>query len=416
MRVLRLGIFSLLILGMSGGAQAQVLSTFVREQVGSLPKGRFMVSYFTLSSSIDSAFGDDGAKKALSSNLSQSVTFQKITQQDPVRGNQLAGLFLSNGVNLSDSAGALSGVIQGQVSGKIPVVGYGLTDDLGVYVSIPVLNFAIDAAYQFTPSARTGVLLSNLSANDQASVAQEMNAALNTSLESKLYQSGFVWDPHLNRNYIGDVQVMVMKVLPVADRGRRKQSLQASVVLPTASDQDIHDLYGLKAGDRRLGFGGKYSLEQALPGRFQVNLGVSGTYLFSNVQARRVPRDGSDALNENLDPNTQVSGGAKFAGQAQIRYSFPKWLALNAGALWQKRMEETLEGSLYTPFQYDLASWRSSYDLVSGYASLDLNSIPAFLEGNFLFPAVAEVGVGLPLFGRNAISEPVFQLQGTMFF
>ena len=397
-------------------ANAQVLSTFVREQVGTLPKGRFMVSYLSLNASIDSMYGRDGNSKSLSGNLKQTITFQKITEEDPVRGNQLAGLFQANGVNLGDQAGSLAGSIRGTVNGKVPVIGYGIRDDLGLYVSLPVLTFNVNANYQFTPSQTTNGLLSQLSANDQSSVAGEMSAALNSSLERKLFTAGLGWDPRLNRSYFGDAQVMLLKMIPPGKGKTLKQLIQPMVVLPTASDRDIRDLYGLKAGDGRFGMGLRYALEETLPYRFQLNVGTGATYLFSTSQARRLPKSGGDELNELLDPSTQVSGGAKFQSQVQLRYPFPRWVGLNLGLTWQKQFQESLSGGLYRPEVYSVASSRTSYDLVSTYASLDLNSIQSFLEGNFLLPAVAEVGIGLPLAGQNAISEPVVQLQGTMFF
>jgi hypothetical protein len=413
-RILGLMVFSSQFFGNT--TFSQVMSSFVREQVGTLPKGRFMISFVSVNASVDSMYGLNGESQSLSTNLNQTITFQKITQEEPIRGNQLAGLFLANGVNLSDSAGTLLGAIQGTVNGKIPVVGYGITDDLGVFVSLPVLTFNIQAQYQLNQSTTTKAFLSQLSSNDQASVAGEMNAALNTSLERKLYTAGLVWDPSLNRSYFGDAQVSLIKVI-LPRKGRTlRQSFQPSLVLPTASDQDLHDLYGLRAGDRRFGVGFKYALQQSAPFGFEFNLGVGGTYLFPTVQGRRIPKDQNDGLNELLEPNAEVSGGSKFQSQVQIRYPFPKWVGLNVGMIWQKKLEETIAGASYTPFQYALASGRTSYDLLSSYASLDLNSIQSFLEGNFLLPAIAEVGVGLPIAGINAISEPVFQLQGTMFF
>lgn len=375
-----------------------------------------MISYLSLNASIDSMYGRDGSSKTLSSNFNQTVTFQKITQEDPVRGNQLAGLFLSNGVNLSDAAGTLNGSILGNVSGKVPVIGYGIRDDLGLYVSLPVLTFNITANYRFTPSTSTQALLGQLSANDQTSVAGEMSAALNSSLERKLFTAGMGWDPRLNRSYFGDVQVMLLKVIPPAKGRTLKQLLQPIVVLPTANDRDIRDLYGLKAGDGRFGLGMKYALEESLPYRFQLNWGVSATYLLGARQGRRLPRDSNDELNEVMDPETEVSGGAKMQTQLQVRYPFPRWVGINLGMSWQKQLREGLSGSRFAPSVYADASARTSYDLLSSYASVDLNSIQSFLEGNFLLPAIAEIGVGLPLMGQNAISEPVVQLQGTMFF
>jgi hypothetical protein len=83
---------------------------------------------------------------------------------------------------------------------------------------------------------------------------------------------------------------------------------------------------------------------------------------------------------------------------------------------YQGRWSERLSGSLHPSESYSLASARTSNQLLAGYASVDLNSIQSFLEGGFLFPAQAELGLGLPLAGQNAISEPVVEFQGTMFF
>ena len=396
-------------------ARAQVLSTFVREQVGTLPKGRFLVSVLNLNASLDSMYGRNGEAKSLSSNFNQGVSFQKITQEDPVRGNQLSGLFLSHGVNLSDSAGSLSGSISGTVAGRVPVLGYGITEDTGIYLSVPVLNFRIRSRYSFTPSAAAQGFMGQLQGSDQASVAAEFNSALSNSLESKLFRSGLTWNPDIDRNAIGDLQVTVVRVMP-GNLGSWKRSLQPHLILPTAALPDLKDLYGLRAGDRRWGVGLKFAAERELLSRLRFNFALGGTYLFNTTQARRLPRDASDNLGELVDPAARVGGGGRVQGQAQLRYPFPRWVGLNLGMTYQGRWSERLSGSLHPSESYSLASARTSNQLLAGYASVDLNSIQSFLEGGFLFPAQAELGLGLPLAGQNAISEPVVEFQGTMFF
>lgn len=406
---------ALSLLGWAGSAEAQVLSTYVREQVGTLPKGRFLVSMVNVTASLDSMYGRNGQKQSLSSNLNQGVSFQKITEEDSVRGNQLSGLFLSNGVSLSDSAGTLSGTISGSVSGKIPVLGYGLTDNTGIYLSIPVLNFRISSRYRFTPSSATSGLVSQLQASDQSSVASEFNTALANSLESKLTRAGLTWNPEVNRDYLGDAQITVLRMIP-SDPGSWKRSLQPHVILPTSTTADLRDLYGLRAGDRRFGFGMKVAAEKEFLSRFKFNVGLSGTYLFNSTQGRRLPKDSADSLGELVDPAARIGGGARFQGQTQLRYTFPRWVGVNMGMVYQRRLQEKISGGLQPAEAYALASGRSSFQLLSGYASVDLNSIQSFLEGGFLFPAQAELGVGLPLAGQNAVAEPVVELQGTMFF
>lgn len=408
---------SALLLLNASDASAQLISSFAREQVGTLPKGRFLVSIVQVTSSIDRTFGADGIRKPLSSNFDQSVTFQKITAEEPVRGAQLSGLFLSNGLALSDSAGSVQGSLLGTVKAKVPVVGYGLTDDLGIYFSVPILEFRIQAQYSFASSAQTQRFLQGLRADDQGSVAAEFDAALSTSLENKLYKSGYDWDANLHRTFLGDVQVMLMRVYDTGSLSTpEKMVVQPVMVLPTATDQSLRDLYGLKAGDRRFGLGLKYGYQRYLGGRFQFNASASGIGLFPSKQAQRLPKDADDDLREYLDNDARVSGGAKLAAQSQLRYEFPHWVALNVGMTWQRKLAETYSGSAYSAGVYEEASARSGQELLSSYASLDLNSIKSFLAGDFLIPVIAELGVGVPLRGRNAIAEPVVQLQGSLFF
>lgn len=398
-------------------AQAQLLSSYVREQVGTLPRGRFMLSLVQVTSNVDRIFGQDGIKKPLSDSFDQGVSYQKIVNEESVRGSQLAGLFLSNGLELADSAGSISGSLTGTVNAKVPVVGYGITDDLGIYFSIPILQFQIQSQYRFQSSEKTQKFLQHLRDDDQKSVASEFDVALATSLESKLYKSGYQWDANLNRTYLGDLQIMLLKVMDTSGWDtRQKWMLQPTVVLPTATDQDIRDLYGLKAGDRRFGLGLKSGYQRAVDSRLQFNAAAATMVLLPTSGQKRLPKDSEDDLREFLDESTRITGGAKLSAQTQLRYEFPRWVGFNAGLQWQRRLSENYQGNKYDAEVYARASELSGQELLSAYASVDLNSIKSFLEGGFLIPVVAELGVGLPLRGRNSIAEPVIQFQGSTFF
>ena len=394
--------------------QAQMMSSFVREQVGSLPKGRFLVSMVNVQSTIDQMYNHQGSKETLSQNFNQKINFQKITQDEPVRRNQLAGLFMSNGVSLTDAAGSVSGAVSGTVSGKVPLLGYGIKDDLGIYFALPIIEFKINASYQFQQSPQTIAFLNKLKNSDQSSIAREFDVALNTSLENKLYRSQYDWNSALNKKYVGDFQVNLVKVL--VNSSDFKSQIQPFLILPTSGDQDLRDLYGLKAGDKRWGLGTKYAVQKNLLGTVQMNAGISATYLFPSQQGRRLPKDDSDQLNEYLDPSVWVAGGMSYHSQFQVRYPFPKWVGINLGIDWQQRFRDSLNGGEYDSTVYRAAELKTGSSLLTSYASVDLNSIQSFLSGGFIFPAQAELGIGYPLHGENAIAEPVLQLQGTMFF
>lgn len=409
-----MGVFLLPLIFLANLSQAQMMGSFVREQTGTLPRGRFLVSMVGVQSSIDRMYNPSGNSEALSQNFNQDITFQKIVDEEPVRGNQLSGLFQSNGVALSDGAGSVSGTVTGKVSGKVPLLGYGLRDDLGIYFALPIIEFQMNSGYHFQNSAKADAFLERLKTGDQSSVAAEFKTALENSLETKLYRAGYDWNASLSENRVGDLQVNLVQLLE--NRPGFKSQVQPTIMVPTASEPNLRDLYSLKAGDRRWGVGAKYAVQMQLQGAWIFNAGISGTYLFPGVQGRRLPKNETDRLNEWMDSNTTVSGGMSYRTQAQIRYPFPRWVGLNLGIDWQQRFQDVLTGSQFDARSYILAGEKTGSSLLTSYASVDLNSIQSFLDGNFLFPAQAELGVGLPWAGRNAIAEPVIQFQGTMFF
>ncbi len=397
----------------TGSSEAQMMSSYLREQTGTLPRGRFMISVVSVQSSIDRMYSRSGERKNLSSNLNRQVDVQTIVSDEPVRGSQLEGLFLANGMNLSDSVGKIEGSIRGKVDGKVPVVGFGVSDDLGIFFNLPVIEFQVDSAYRFEASAQMKAFLDRLRSSDQTSVAKEFESALQNSLATKLYRSQYQWNSTLKKTALGDARITAVKVLE--NRPDYQAQVQPFLIFPTATGQDLHDLYGLKAGDRRLGLGVKYSIQKQVS-YFQFNASVMGTHLFEATQGRRVPKNSEDDLNELLDENVTVTGGDQFQSQFQIRYSLPKWVSLNVGLDWKQRWNESWAGSRNENLIYRIAEEKTGSSLFSSYASLDLNTIQSFLEGKFLFPAIAEIGVGMPISGKNAIAEPVVQLQGTMFF
>lgn len=414
--MIRFFLFVLLLAPMSwtDTAFAQVMSSFVREQTGTLPKGRFLVSMVTVQSGLGQLFNGSGKNESLSENFNQSISFNKIIEDEPARGNQLSGLFLSNGLNLSDSAGKVSGSAAGTISGKVPLLGFGIRDDLGIYFALPVIEFKMNSAYQFNRSSATLGFLDQLKAGDQSSIANEFDSALDSSLENKLYRANYDWNPALNRTYVGDLQINLVQML--VNSPEFKTQLQPLLIVPTSSPPDLRDLYGLRAGDQRWGVGLKYAVQKQLWSVLQLNAGVSTTYLFPSDQARRLPKDESDLLNEWMDPNTRISGGMSYRSQFQVRYPFPRWVGVNLGMDWQHRFQDSFSGSAYPAQSYELAGAKTGSSLLTSYASMDLNSIQSFLAGDFLFPAQAELGIGLPLTGTHAVAEPVVQLQGTLFF
>ena len=126
---------------LAANAQAQTVSSFVRAQVGTLPQGRFILSYNRIMADSNSIFNRDGQRTSLTDYLNQEVSFRTIAEDDPSRTQQLLGLFQAYGADPDSSAGEIDVSVLGSVNAEVPVVGYGLNDRTGLFLAIPIIRF-----------------------------------------------------------------------------------------------------------------------------------------------------------------------------------------------------------------------------------------------------------------------------------
>lgn len=383
---------------------------YLRDQVKVLPKSRFIVSMVGFQSNVNSQFDSSGQNTSIQDKLNRDITFKDITDDEPTRRNQLIGLFNSNNVNQAASAGSVHGQVKGFVDGQIPLIGYGLTDDVMMIFALPILHFRIQAQHQFVKSETTETFLKNLEQQEQGTTARDFDSAFDTSMQSKLYRSGYIWNPDVDKKMVGDLQLTVMN-----QRTESDSAISLGLIFPTATTAAVDDVYQLTGGERKWAVSAKYA--KLIP----INAGLSLTQSFENLlflptkQMRRLYLDDVSDLKEGYD-ETQISWVNQIKYQMQLRYEFPKWVGITGGVAWQYRTGEKFSGDKYDQQVYDINSRSNDQDLKSAYLAADLNSINSFLAGQFLLPMALEVSTHYTLAGRNVLSEPVYQLQGSVFF
>lgn len=392
------------------GSWAQTFGVYSREQSGSLPQGRMMISDLAFQSQIDSMYDYSSNKKSLSSNLNRQVTYGDIAKDDKQRQAQLQGLFAANDVGLETTAGAVTGSIKTLVDGHVPVLGYGVTDDISVVITVPMIHFIMSSNYQFNNSSTTNDFIQRLQQQDQTSVAKDFKKAFQYSLETKLNKLGYKWNGYVDRKVVGDTQIYILKKI------NEDEMLSGIIILPTADAAKTDDIFEIKGGDKKIGFGVKYGLQNKFDNGYSVSNSISNTLLLPTIQSRRLYLTEDNELKEGLDENTQLGLVDRFSYQLQGRYEFPNWLGLSAGFVWQYKTAEHYTGDKYDAAVYNLNSSRTAEDLKSYFVSVDLNSIKSFLAGHFIIPMAIEVGMSVPLAGQNAAAESVYQFQGSLFF
>lgn len=411
-------IFAILAFGaLTSSAQAQLFSFANREQVGSLPQGRFLVSYLNSQVAMDSWYNQDGVREPLSARFGRTVSWKQVYEADPLRANQLKGLLQSYGVNLESSPGQLQGSLQGNVASQVPILGYGITNNLMMVMTIPVVRFQVASDYLFTPSASMKSFLNELSTNAQNSVAAEFEKSFQNSLEVLLAKYGYEWRPLVDKSMLGDLRADFMWVPNGLNQSSSiKVAVSPHVIFPTAQAPDLSEMFGFRAGLGRFGIGTRALTDFSLNSRVSTTVSLGGTYLFSRSEAVRVPKTSENRLESEVDPQAEISGGAQLSARVQFKYTFPRWVGLHAGVQSQRRFADIARGSRFESVRYSWATPETDQALTHAFAGLQVNTIQPFLSGDFFLPAMFDVGVGYPLAGMSSLAEPSVQVQGSMFF
>lgn len=389
---------------------AQSFSFFNREQITTLPKNRMIVSDVGFQSEVNSQYNYKSDLKNLSDNLNRRISFNDIIKDEKIRGSQLTGMFQANDVDLNDSAGSVSGEIKTLVDGHVPVFGYGITDRISVIVSVPMIHFTMNSNYRFTNSAATNNFLTKLQQQDQNSVAQDFKKAFQYSLETKLSKIGYKWNSQVDQKFVGDTQIYILQKIS------EQEMLSGILILPTADQAKMDDLFELKGGDRKWGLGAKYAIMNTYDNGISLSHSVQNILLLPTTQEKRLYLTADNDLKEGIDLNTQSSFVDQIKYQFQVRYEFPTWLGVTAGYNWQYKTAEQFSGSKYEASVYDLNGSRTAEELKSIYFATDINSIKSFLSKNFIIPMALELGTSIPVGGKNAMAQAVYQLQGSLFF
>lgn len=395
-----------------------LLPNIVGDATGSLPQGRFMVSVLNLVTPLESRSLLSGESQSFSSLFNRNLSWQMLMDSEPSRSAQVAGLLTANGVtNFNDSAGSFAGSFGGRASTLVPLVGYGLTDRIGVFFVIPVIKFQTSYSTSYQASSSAQNLIQSLQSSGQSTTAAEMAESLNQGFNLQLTKAGFTNTPNREIQRIGDLRMEIP--IPLTESTKRLQWIASTqVVFPTAELAATDDFFGFSGGEKRFALGEKITAAWNPPGLRRSTITASTSLLvpFTTEMSVRVPKNSTDFLPADIDPTTQISGGAMTQAMTSFRYDWSSLIGTKLSYQFQKRFQKSFSGSRYSASRYELLTSLTDESLHSVQAGIEFNTIRAFLDGKFLFPGLLSLGAGIPIASQNALNTPTYLLQGAVFF
>jgi hypothetical protein len=398
--------------------QAQMMPATNGDLTSTLPKGRILISAVQQVINAGNRFTDSGQLEKIKSRFNRTISWNDVLQDDPSRSAQLQGLFLSNGINLEDSPGRYEGNFSGQVSATVPVLGYGFSNDWGIYAAIPIVRFQMSSQVQYVASASAVQLVDQLENTQQGSVAEEFRSALNQGFQQRLSDAGYDYRSNIDRSFVGDIRLEVPYIYKPAVAGSDSLAVISTIILPTATVADPRDLYQTGSGERRGGLGARavYSMP-IFHHRFTLTTTGGPTLLLpSGERAVRVPRYSGDVLSRDIDESSRLGWGLQVQLMADLKFQISRSWAARMGLQHQNRLIDSLNGTRFSAERYEWAQDPVRLRLESAWLNIEFNSIQAFLDQDLPIPFQLLAGIAVPLSGRNVIQDPSLMLQTTFFF
>jgi hypothetical protein len=396
-------------------AEAFLFPNVTGERTSTLPKGRWMVSYLQYSSTIQNQFQADGKSRSISEEFHQEIPWSEVVSAEPARSAQVAGLLEAHGVDLGGVAGVTQGEFAGMLHAHIPLVGYGLTDHLGVFFVMPMIRLRAESSIGFLASDSAKDLVQSLNDSGQSTAARQFADSLNYGFVDELARSNYQFSESIDQTFFGDLQVLFPWVLPSVSP-KYQFVIQSRISVPSGATAAPDDLFTLASGKGRWGVGSKLISGYQPHRSLQLLTSAEWTVFSLGEVTRRVPLHEDDRLPMDEDKKIRLTGGSQYSLEAGARLQIARSWSVTGFFQQQEQLQETFKGESFEADRYALLSKNSGSLLRTFNATLDFNSIAAFLDGDLPVPVQAVAGVGLPLAGRQGLADPVWLFQTTFFF
>lgn len=406
--------FLLVVVSISAHGDQLLAPVLTGDVAATLPRGRWMATMTGFGLDVSTRFDGAGNREPISNLFTREVAWNEVIDADPERSAQVRGLLGSRGTLGEGSAGRYRGEFRGSVTGKVPVVGYGVTDRLGVFAALPILDVRVRSrvVYEASPSAEA--LVRSFRESGQTATASDFARVLDDGFATELRKAGYDYEESRDRNEIGDLRFEVPYVIRPKSRGRAA-AVYSTLILPTGKAADPREFYGISTGQERVQLGSRAVFAQDWR-RLTFTQSGGVLYPFAAARSVRVPRDPLDRLSPDIDEGARVSGGLNYTLAFDTRFAVTRTWALRSGFQHQRRFRDSFSGSRYSADRYGYVSGSAGERLESAFLHLEADSLASFLSGEFPVPGRVVGGIGAPLSGKNALADRIAFVQANLFF
>ncbi|MBM4252093.1 MAG: hypothetical protein FJ146_08990 [Deltaproteobacteria bacterium] len=382
-----------------------------------LPKGVRNLTIRTINTNFDTISGPAGETKPLAHLLFKELTFKQMANaEDALKGRQLRGFLLQNGITESESVGKFSADIKGRVTVTAPIAAIGITENMTLAVASPIYNASTSASVGFTPNNNANKILGLLARPETNQIANAREAArkLNDAvgqLNKKLTDNGFQALSDWHGQGFGDTTI-ALKYRGI-DNSRMGLATTTGVVAPTGRKKDPNILNDVPFGEGVWAPFAQVAVDQKLPQQFYTNQYVK--YTESLPTQRTVRAITNEERVEVPLVTVDYNMGNRFDVGTSLRYTPNYGLLAGVGYTYLRKFGDVYSGNLNAANIGAMQQWTDQQahnaEFLIGYST-----VPLYQAGRAAIPFSINVAYTKQLASRNLPISDLAQFNVDLFF
>lgn len=367
---------------------------------------------------MDERYGGTGGIEPLGHKLNKNVSWRDVVdgqEDDTLKGITEAKL-KQLGINLDESTGSTSGVVNTYVNVKVPVLAMGVTEKLTMAVAVPIMSIQVNADTGLIKDSngQADSLIASLYKSDPDK-AREAEQKLNNAVNTKLKRLGYEPITSREETEIGDVRLVGK--YQAYNSAADSIAIKGEVTAPTGVAPNADRALDTPTGDGQTDLGAMVVYDHFFDRSrlVRANFYAGYTAQLPDHLERRLPVSDRDSLSADKELLARDLGDVIASGAAFI-YEFPFGLNMAAGYGFQRMAPTSFEGVKYAPYRYRLLEANTGQVLHSATFGMGFSSVEMYRNKQFKAPFQVNVAYSKPLAGINVVRNGFMSFELVLFF
>ncbi len=402
---------------LSTSAQAGgLVAPFSMDSTETLPRGIRNVTIASFTTDVSDAKNGWSNDVAVGGPFNKSVTWGDLinAQKAGYEKNSLQGYVQSKGYSMGDIVGNAYGVVDIRVTGTIPVIAYGVTDNLTLAVVVPILYSNLNVSTGWAANQNFNMAIAQFSADGKSGRILQNQQQLMNVVATDVASKGYSPLQNETRTDLGDVTIAAKYRAVKLDN--YSLAIVPKVVLPTGVTADVNKLIDVAPGAGAWDIGIAAIQSYQFDGQFSVVQSVGFTKQIPFYRAKRIPFDPTMTSSPDVDQSTRVELGDIYSGQIGPKYKITPLFTLGGALAYQYKSADVYSGAQFDSTHYDWMSINTEQVMFSGQLGLNFSTISLYKAKSFPVPLEVTVSYANVFSGRNVNTTEMYSAAMSLFF